>query len=242
MSRRIGQILLSGGLDSTTLACIAQRECDDLAALSLDYGQRHRQELDAAARVATHLALDHQIADVRFYGTLASHSALTDADEFDLPENRDTDQMSGDVPITYVPLRNTFFLTLAAAQLESIVLRRIENDGVPPEDITPVLYIAANALDYSGYPDCRPDFYATAAETLRLGSKIGTHYGLPIQIETPLIDKTKADIVRLASDLHAPLHLTWSCYNAGPRPCGTCDSCQLRQKGFAEAGLDDPAL
>ncbi len=242
MTRRIGQILLSGGLDSTTLVCVAQRDCDELAALSLDYGQRHRRELDAAALVAAHLSLDHQVADVRFYGTLASHSALTDADTFDLPENRDAAEMSGDIPITYVPLRNTFFLTLAAAQLESIVLRRIENDGVPPEDITPVLYIAANALDYSGYPDCRPDFYAAAVETLRLGSKIGTHYDLPIQIETPLIDKTKADIVRLAADIDAPLHLTWSCYNAGPRPCGTCDSCQLRQKGFAEAGVDDPAL
>ena len=242
MSRRIGQILFSGGLDSTTLACLAKTECDDLAAISLDYGQRHRRELDAASSIAAHLGLDHRVLDVRSYGALAAHSALTDAAQFGLPEERREDEMSEDIPITYVPLRNTFFLTLAAAHLESRVLAAIETDGAAPESIDPVLYIAANALDYSGYPDCRPEFYATATETLRLGSKIGTQYDLPMRIATPLIDKTKADIVRLAVDLDAPLHLTWSCYSAGPDPCGVCDSCILRAKGFAEAGVADPAL
>lgn len=242
MTRRIGQILLSGGLDSTTLACLARRECDALGALTLDYGQRHRRELQAADAVAAHLGLAHRRIDVSFYRDLAAHSALTASDRFALPSGRSVDDMAADIPITYVPLRNTFFLTLAAAMLETRVLHEIEFNGVAPETIEPALYIAANALDYSGYPDCRPEFYAAAAETLRLGSKIGTQYGLAMRIETPLIDKTKADIVRLAIALHAPLELTWSCYAQGPRPCGECDSCRLRAKGFAEAGIEDPAL
>lgn len=242
MTRRMGQILLSGGLDSTTLACLAKRECDSLGALTLDYGQRHRRELEAADAVAAHLGLTHRNIDVSFYRELAAHSALTTGDTFALPSGRNAADMATDIPITYVPLRNTFFLTLAAAMLETRVLHAIETEGVAPADIEPALYIAANALDYSGYPDCRPVYYAAAAETLRLGSKIGTQYGLAIRIETPLIDKTKADIVRLARELDAPLQLTWSCYAGGARPCGECDSCLLRAKGFAEAGADDPAL
>lgn len=242
MTRRIGQLLLSGGLDSTTLACLAQRDCDPLCALTLDYGQRHRRELDAAKAVAARLGLDHRHVDASFYRGLAAHSALTGSAEFPLPAGRDVADMARDIPITYVPLRNTFFLTLAAAMLESRVLHEIEVKGAAPGDIEPALYIAANALDYSGYPDCRPEYYAAAAETLRLGSKIGTQYGLAMRIETPLIDKTKADIVRLARDLDAPLDLTWSCYSDGLRPCGECDSCILRAKGFAEAGMADPAL
>jgi len=239
---RIGVILLSGGLDSTTLAVHARDETDQLIALTLDYGQRQRLELDAARAVAEDLILDHRVVDVHFYRDLAAHSALTNADRFDLPSERDTAAMAGDIPLTYVPMRNTFFLTMAAAALESEVLHQIEENGIDATIIEPVLYIAANALDYSGYPDCRPEFYTTVAETLRLGSKIGTQYGLPFRIETPLIDKSKADIVRLAGKLAAPLELTWSCYAAGPRPCGVCDSCLLRAKGFEEAGVNDPAL
>ncbi len=239
---RIGVVLLSGGLDSTTLAVHARDETDRLIALTLDYGQRQRLELDAARAVAEALKLDHRVVDVHFYRDLAAHSALTNADRFDLPSERDTAAMAGDIPLTYVPMRNTFFLTMAAAALESQVLHQIEENDVDAATIEPVLYIAANALDYSGYPDCRPEFYTAVAETLRLGSKIGTQYGLPFRIETPLIDKSKADIVRLAGKLDAPLHLTWSCYAAGPRPCGVCDSCLLRAKGFEEAGVLDPAL
>ena len=239
---RIGVILLSGGLDSTTLAVHAWNETDRLIALTLDYGQRQRPELDAARAVAAALALDHRVVDVHFYRDLAAHSALTNADRFDLPSERDPAAMAGDIPLTYVPMRNTFFLTMAAAALESRVLHEIEENGVAADTVEPVLYIAANALDYSGYPDCRPEFYESIAETLRLGSKIGAQYDIPFQIETPLIDMSKADIVRLARDLDAPLHLTWSCYAAGPRPCGVCDSCLLRAKGFEEAGIIDPAL
>lgn len=242
MPRRIGQILLSGGLDSTTLACLARDETDELLALTLDYGQRHAIELDAARKVAAALVIAHRVVDVRFYRGLAAHSALTDATRFDLPAGRAPEEIATGIPVTYVPLRNTFFLTLAAASLESRVLQAIETEGYAPDDIDPVLYIAANALDYSGYPDCRPEFYATVAETLRLGSKIGTQYGCAMRIATPLIDKSKADIVRLGVSLGAPLALSWSCYDAGPRPCGVCDSCLLRAKGFAEAGVEDPAL
>lgn len=242
MPRRIGQILLSGGLDSTTLACLALRETDELLALTLDYGQRHVIEIESARKVASALGLAQRVVDVRFYRDLAAHSALTDAAQFALPTGRAPAEMATGIPLTYVPLRNTFFLTLAAASLETRVLRAIETEGAAPGDIDAVLYIAANALDYSGYPDCRPEFYAALTETLRLGSKIGTQYGCAMRIATPLIDKTKADIVRLGVRLDAPLALSWSCYGAGPAPCGQCDSCLLRAKGFAEAGIDDPAL
>ena len=242
MPRRIGQILLSGGLDSTTLACLARSETDELLALTIDYGQRHTIELEAARKVASALALDHRVLDVRAYGGLAAHSALTGAARFVLPAGRKPEEIATGIHVTYVPLRNTFFLTLAAASLESRVLQAIETEGAAPGGIDPVLYIAANALDYSGYPDCRPEFYATVTETLRFGSKIGTQYGCPIRIATPLIDKSKADIVRLGMSLGAPLALSWSCYGAGPKPCGACDSCLLRAKGFAEAGIADPAL
>lgn len=239
---RIGLILLSGGLDSTTVACIARHDSERLFAISLDYGQRHVRELEAARRVADHLGIDHQVIDVAYYRELAAHSALTDTVEYDLPTDRDAAEMAEGVPITYVPLRNTFFLTLAAAALESKVLSAIEDEGAAPETIDPVLYIGANALDYSGYPDCRPEFYRALTETLRLGSKIGTTYACPIRVETPLIAMTKADIVHRAAELDAPLHLTWSCYEGGTRPCSVCDSCLLRAKGFAEAGVPDPAL
>jgi 7-cyano-7-deazaguanine synthase len=242
MPRRIGQILLSGGLDSTTLATLAQKETDELLAMTLNYGQRHAIELDAARTVAARLGLAHKVVDVRFYRDLARHSALTDTARYALPTGRSAAEIATGIPVTYVPLRNTFFMTLAAASLESRVLDAIECEGHAPADIEPVLYIAANALDYSGYPDCRPEFYAALTETLRLGSKIATQYGCAMRIATPLIDKSKADIVRLGVASAAPLDASWSCYGAGPVPCGQCDSCQLRAKGFAEARIADPAL
>jgi 7-cyano-7-deazaguanine synthase len=242
MKKRLGIILLSGGLDSTTLAAYALQKDYRLSGLTLDYGQSHRRELDAAIEIAKVLKIDHQLADVSFYKKLAHHSALTDTATHSLPTGRTPDQMDGDIPITYVPLRNTFFLTLAAARLESLALGEIELRGTAPEDLEATLFIAANAIDYSGYPDCRPEFYEAAAETLKRGSKLWTQYDVPFQIETPLIAFTKADIVRMAVELNAPIHLSWSCYRGGETPCGECDSCVLRAKGFADAGLPDPAL
>jgi 7-cyano-7-deazaguanine synthase len=246
-ARRLGVILLSGGLDSTTAAAWARREGYDLVAVTVHYGQAHVRELAAASRVAEALGLHHRVVDVAFFKDLAWYSALTHPERFALPAGRGPEAMAGDVPVTYVPLRNTFLLTLGAALLESEALRLIEEQGVPPSGLTAALFVAANAIDYSGYPDCRPEYYDAVAETLRLGSKLGTQYGVPFRIETPLIRLTKAEIVRLGLEVQAPLALTWSCY-AGTdspergRPCGECDSCRLRAKGFAEAGVPDPAL
>ena len=240
--KRLGVILLSGGLDSTTVAVLAQRDGYELSAVTVHYGQAHSREVDAARKIAESLGIRHRVVDVAFFRDLAWYSALTHPDRFELPTDRILDAMSKDIPITYVPLRNTLFMTLGAAFLESEALWAIERDGTSPLALEVTLFIAANAIDYSGYPDCRPEFYATLGETLRLGSKLGTTYAVPFQIQTPLIDKTKADIVRLAVELRVPLELTWSCYEGGQTPCGRCDSCLLRAKGFDEAGLRDPAL
>jgi 7-cyano-7-deazaguanine synthase len=242
MIKRLGLVLLSGGLDSTTVATLATRQGYDLSAVSVHYGQRHRRELDAAAAVARTLGINFRVVDVSFFRDLAWYSALTQPERFTVPEDRSTDAMAADVPITYVPLRNTFFLTLGAALLESEALHAIEQQGVRPADLEATLFIAANALDYSGYPDCRPEFYHSVVETLRLGSKLGTQYGVPFRIETPIISMSKAEIVRLATEIGAPLEHTWSCYEGDAHPCGRCDSCLLRAKGFAEAGVTDPAL
>lgn len=240
--RHLGLVLLSGGLDSTTVAALARRRGYELLALTVHYGQAHRREIDAARRIAVSLQLQHEVVDVLFFKDLAWYSALTHPERFDLPTKRTLEAMGVDIPITYVPLRNTFFLTLGAALLESRVLNLIENEDVSPGDVEATIFIAANALDYSGYPDCRPEFYDAISETIRLGSKIGTQYGIGIRIETPIINKTKAEIVRLGLEVAAPLEQTWSCYDGRDVPCGCCDSCLLRAKGFAEAGVVDPAL
>ncbi|MPZ15999.1 MAG: 7-cyano-7-deazaguanine synthase QueC [Chloroflexi bacterium] len=240
--RKLAVVLLSGGLDSTTAAALAREQGFEVTALTVDYGQTHRREIDAARQVARALDIAHHLFEVPLFREIAWYSALTGSDRYATPINRSPLEMAGAIPLTYVPLRNTFLLTLAAAGIESLALHLIEADRVAPSDLTASIFIAANAIDYSGYPDCRPAYYAAAAETIRLGSKLGTHYGVPIRIETPLLDKTKAEIVRLALALGAPLDDTWSCYAPGPRPCGRCDSCLLRAKGFAEAGVPDPAL
>jgi 7-cyano-7-deazaguanine synthase len=210
--------------------------------LTVHYGQSHARELESARRVAEALGITHRVVDAPIFGEMASYSALTQPSHHPKPLNRTPAAMSEDVPITYVPLRNTYLLTLAAAALESRALKAIEQGGFDPAELSATLVIGANALDYSGYPDCRPEYYRAAAETLRLGSKLGTTYGVSIDIATPLIDKTKGEIVGLAIELRAPIEHTWSCYGAGPAPCGRCDSCLLRQKGFREAGAIDPAL
>lgn len=235
-------MLLSGGLDSTTVAALARRDGFALRALTVHYGQTHRRELAAATRVAQALELPHRVVDVSFFSELAWYSALTSPERFPAPLDRPPEAMAADIPITYVPLRNTLLLALGAAFLESDALHTIEREGASPGDLDVAIFIAANAIDYSGYPDCRPEYYRSLAETLRLGSKLGVQYGVPLRIQTPLIEKSKGDIVRLALEVGAPLGYTWSCYGDAPMPCGRCDACLLRARGFAEAGVPDPAL
>jgi 7-cyano-7-deazaguanine synthase len=150
--------------------------------------------------------------------------------------------MGFNIPITYVPLRNTIFLALSAAYLESQVLYAIEEEGAQPGQVTARVFMAPNAIDYSGYPDCRPEYYEKMRQALQYGSKMWTQYQIPIQVETPIIHLSKAKIVRLGVELRAPLEHTWSCYQGGSMPCGRCNSCILRAKGFQEAGFPDPLL
>ncbi|MGE3270446.1 MAG: 7-cyano-7-deazaguanine synthase QueC [Chloroflexota bacterium] len=239
---KLGLVLLSGGLDSTTVAAMAVRQGYDLSAVTVHYGQAHAREIDSARKVAEALGIRLRVVDLAFFKDLAWYSALTHPEEFALPAERSVEDMAADIPITYVPLRNTLFVTLAAAFLESEALDAIEQRGVDPQHLEATVFVAANALDYSGYPDCRPEFYASVVETVRLGSKLGTQYGVPIRVETPLIAMSKADIARAAVAANAPLEHTWSCYEGGLVPCRRCDSCLLRAKGFSEAGIADPAL
>lgn len=240
--RRIGVILLSGGLDSTTVAAYAKKQGYELIAITLCYSQKHSREVESARKVAQLMGIKQEIIDVSFFKRLAWYSALTSSEDLRVPSQRDDEEMARDIPITYVPLRNTFFITMAAAFLESEALNFIETEGASPADVKASIFIAANAIDYSGYPDCRPEYYEQMAKALFRGSKLGTQYKKPISIETPVILKTKAEIIRMAIGLKAPLEYTWSCYEGGELPCGKCDSCILRAKGFAEAGHEDPLL
>jgi len=217
-------VLLSGGLDSATVAAIARRDGFAVHALSFDYGQRHRAELDAAAQVAAQLDVrEHRVAgiDLRAFGG----SALTD--DVDVPKGRDLDQLGDDIPITYVPARNTVFLSFALAWAEVI--------GATD------LFIGVNALDYSGYPDCRPEFIAAFQAMARLATRLGVE-GAELTIHAPLQHLTKAQIVRTATELGVDLSLTVSCYDADDAgaACGECDSCLLRREGFHAAGVPDP--
>ena len=234
--------LLSGGLDSTTVTAYARSRSDRLTAITFQYGQTHSREVTSAFEVARRLEVDHRLVDISFLGDVAWYSALTNPEAFPLPTDQEPGQTGASIPITYVPLRNTTFVALAAAYLESQVLHAIEVEGVAPGDVSAVVYMAPNVLDYSGYPDCRPEFFARMSQTIRYGSKLGAEYGIDIRIETPIITLSKADIVRMAVDLGAPLELTWSCYAGGERPCGACDSCVLRARGFRQAGIPDQAL
>lgn len=237
-----GVSLLSGGLDSTTVTAYARATTDHLTALTFHYGQSHSKEVDCARRIAQLLGLPHELLDISFFGKVAWYSALTSPDRFPIPKDRPAEQMGFSIPITYVPLRNTFFLALSAAFLESQVLYAIEVERTSPEQVAACLFMAPNAIDYSGYPDCRPEYYERMAEALKYGSKMWTQYQIPIKVETPIIHMTKAEIVRLGMELRAPLEYTWSCYQGGQMPCGRCDSCVLRAKGFQEAGFPDPLL
>jgi 7-cyano-7-deazaguanine synthase len=215
-------VLLSGGLDSTVCAAIAHARGQSLLGLRVDYGQRHRVELDHAAAVAEHYGAE--VITVRLNAGEWGGSALTDTTT-PLPQ---TGSVSSDsIPVTYVPARNIVFLAIAAGVAEA-------------RDAEAVL-IGVNALDYSGYPDCRPEFVDAFRQVLAVGQRRGIE-GRPVLVETPLIDSSKAEIVGQGIQLAAPLHLTWSCYAGAARPCGLCESCVLRARGFAEAGVPDPAL
>ena len=239
---KFGVSLLSGGLDSTTVTAYAKDRCDHLSALTFLYGQSHSVEINCAKNIAQLLGVEHELIDISFLEKVAWYSALTDPNSFPVPQNTDPEIIGSSVPITYVPLRNTIFMSLSAAYLESKVLHAIEVEGICIDTLETALYIAPNAIDYSGYPDCRPEFFQHLQQTLRYGSKLGTEYGIHIQIETPIINMTKSDIVRMGIEIKAPLAHTWSCYKGGELPCGACDSCVLRAKGFFQAKEQDPLL
>ena len=245
----IGVTLLSGGLDSTTVTAYARSRVQRLTALTFLYGQTHSKEVQSAERVAELLGVRHDKVDISAFAKVAWYSSLTNPESFPLPKDRPLREMSGrpensgsGIPITYVPLRNSFFLVMAGALLESQALHAIERDGIFPQELETRIFIAPNAIDYSGYPDCRPEYYEKMRDGLIYGSKLWTEYHVPIQIETPIIHLSKAQIVKLGMDIKAPLEHTWSCYRADESPCGRCDSCILRAKGFAEAGVEDPLL
>jgi len=217
--------LLSGGLDSSTCLGVARRDGFETYALSFDYGQRHKIELAAAARVAAFFGVrEHRtsVIDLRAFG----HSALTA--EIDVPKDRSAGEMEHGIPITYVPARNTIFLSYALAYAEILEASDI--------------FIGVNALDYSGYPDCRTEFIEAFTAMANLATAAGVEGRTKIEIHTPLMQLNKAAIVKLAVDVGLDISLTHSCYDPSPegRPCGACDSCILRAKGFREAGIIDP--
>ncbi|NJC70859.1 7-cyano-7-deazaguanine synthase QueC [Planosporangium thailandense] len=220
-------VLLSGGLDSATVLAIAVNEGFDAYALSFRYGQRHTVELDAAGRVARALsAARHVVADIdlRVFGG----SALTD-DNLAVPHHDSVDDLGSDIPVTYVPARNTIFLSFALAWAETLGASDV--------------FIGVNALDYSGYPDCRPEYIAAYELMANLATKAGVEGRQQLKIHTPLIQLTKAETIRRGLDLGVDYSLTHSCYDpVDGRACGSCDSCLLRGRGFAELGLTDPAL
>lgn len=224
-AQKAAVVLLSGGLDSATVLAIARSQGYATYALSFSYGQRHSIELDAALRVAQFLgAIEHRIAhiDLRAFGG----SALTA--EIDVPKNRAANEMEQGIPITYVPARNTIFLSYALAWAEVL----------GSSDI----FLGVNALDYSGYPDCRPEFIAAYEAMANLATKAGVEGAQKLKIHAPLLQMTKAEIIRTGLSLGVDYALTSSCYDPAPdgTPCGACDSCILRQKGFRQNGIEDP--
>ncbi len=222
---RSAVVLLSGGLDSATAAAIARADGYRLYALSVDYGQRHRMELEAARLVAQSLDVERHVTvavDLRQIGG----SALTA--DLAVPMDRGQDEIAAGIPITYVPARNTVFLSLALGYAEVVGAADI--------------YLGVNAVDYSGYPDCRPEFIAAFEKLANLATKAGVEHTMSFRIHAPLIQMTKAKIIRRGTELGVDYGLTHSCYapNAAGFACGHCDSCKLRLNGFAEAGLTDP--
>src|ERR1044071_10232319 len=224
-ARKNAVVLLSGGLDSTTVLAIARSEGFAVFAISFSYGQRHSLELESARRVADAMHVEKHLV-VEFDLRAIGGSALTD--EIDVPRGRSAEEMTGGVPVTYVPARNTIFLSFALAWAEVL--------GV--QDI----FVGVNALDYSGYPDCRPEYIEAFERMANLATKAGIEDRMRLKIHTPLIAMTKAEIIRTGLDLGVDYSLTHSSYDPTPEglACGACDSCLLRLKGFKEAGASDP--
>lgn len=223
-SRRKAVVLLSGGLDSATALAIAQHEGFEPYALSFSYGQRHSRELESARKVAAAAGVaEHRIAEIDLW--VFGGSALTA--DIDVPKSRDIDH-GADIPVTYVPARNTIFLSFALAWAEVLGAQDI--------------FIGVNALDYSGYPDCRPEYIEAFERMANLATKAGVEGRLRLKIQAPLISMTKAQIIRRGLELGVDYGLTFSCYDPSPsgEACGECDSCLLRKKGFAENGIPDP--
>lgn len=219
-------VLLSGGLDSATVLAIAREQGYDPYALSFRYGQRHEAELQAAAKIAARMgAIEHVVAqiDLRMFGG----SALTS--DVAVPKDRPVDSMSADIPITYVPARNTIFLSFALAWAEVLDVQD--------------LFLGVNALDYSGYPDCRPEYIEAFERMANLATRAGVQEGRHLKIHTPLIALSKSQIIQRGLSLGVDYSMTSTCYDPGANghACGRCDACQLRLKGFSEVGVRDPA-
>lgn len=216
-------VLLSGGLDSSTVAAIAKERGFEVIAITFDYGQRHRRELESARAVGEALGVKEHIFVSLPIGEHLDSSLTSKAKE--VPTGRPRDSIRAEIPSTYVPSRNIIFLSIAASVAES--------RGAD------AVFIAANSVDFSGYPDCTPEFIAAFQATLDIGTRAGKE-GRGIKVDAPVLRMTKAEIVREAVRLKVPLELTWSCYKGGDRACGVCDSCVLRLEGFRNAGVEDP--
>lgn len=216
-------VLLSGGIDSSTTLYYARDKGYDCHCLIFDYGQRHRREIESAKKLAKACGAKWRVIkfDLPWKG-----SALLDK-KISVPKRRSLGKIGSCIPSTYVPARNTLFLSFATSYAEAIGAKAI--------------FIGANAVDFSGYPDCRPKYYETFKKLIKAGTKVGVEKN-GIKIFTPLIKMTKAKIIRLGMKLKVPYEYTWSCYNGGKRPCLKCDSCILRAKGFKEAGFSDPLI
>ncbi len=216
-------VLLSGGLDSATTAAIAGSEGYEVHAISFDYGQRHAREIESAKAVAKHLdAKDHLIVGFDLRG-IGGSALTTDAD---VPMDRLNEEMQAAIPVTYVPARNTIFLSFALSYAETIGARDI--------------FIGVSQIDYSGYPDCRREFIEAFEKTANLATRAGVEGNERFRIRAPLIDMSKSQTIALGLELGLDYSITWSCYLGGDKACGRCDSCRLRLAGFAEAGATDP--
>ncbi|MDP8011599.1 MAG: 7-cyano-7-deazaguanine synthase QueC [Thermoplasmata archaeon] len=213
--------LLSGGLDSTTSLAIAISLGYDVFPITFIYGQRHKKEIESAKKIAKYYKLKLKIIKVEL--NKIGGSALTD--DYDVPSKENYNEIGDEIPITYVPARNTVFLSIALSYAEKIGAEKI--------------FIGVNALDYSGYPDCRPEYIDEFNKLSRLATKVGVE-GKPIEVVAPLLHMTKGEIIKKGLELNVPYELTWSCYNGREKACGACDSCLLRLKGFMEANAFDP--